>query len=118
MVAKLKAFYSYIFEQKNLPSWIVFLNYGSLVGIFAWPIFAFSGLFMFDDPETKATGWDYLLLIGYPLVLVLITFTSFKLFRVNKLISAVLPSLPIVFYLFVAIKILTGGGMDQVLRSH
>jgi len=103
----LDSFYNYVFKQNELPSWIIYLNLGSLAGILAWPLVFFGSMFMFDNPhDGDDTFLHFILLNCYPLLLILITFCSYKLFKASRIISALLPILPLVFYLFLFIKIL------------
>jgi len=106
MFTRLRSFYYYIFQQQNLPTWIVYLNYASLIGIFAWPIVTFMSIFLSDSPSSNFTGFDYLLIVSYPIGLILVTFVSFKIFKLNKAISASLPIVVVIFYLFLIIKFL------------
>jgi len=104
--SKLTILYNYVFKQQELPSWIVNLNYGSLLGILACPFVFYGSIFMFDNPKDEsATFTNFVLVNCYSIVLVLVTFLSFKLFRINKIISAVFPSLVIVFYFYLAVKL-------------
>ena len=104
MISKIKSFYYYIFQQHNLPVWIVYLNYGSLIGIIGWPLIAFLAIFLSDSPASHFTGLDYLFIISYPIGLILITFVSFKIFTFNKFVSASLPVAVIICYLFILYK--------------
>ena len=68
-----------------MPKWLLRLNYISLAGIIAWPLVCFCSLFMFDDPHIdvhQTTIW-FILLNCYPVLLVLLSWLSFRTFRVN-----------------------------------
>jgi len=105
--SKLDRFYNYVFKQGELPSWIIYLNLGSLAGILAWPLVFFGSMFMFDNPSDEENTFSHFILLNcYPLLLILITFCSYKLFKVNRIISVLLPAISIVFYLFLLVKIL------------
>ena len=105
--SKLDWFYNYVFKQDQLPPWIIYLNLGSLAGILAWPLVSFGSLFMFDNPGDDVPVYLYFILINcYPFLLILMTFCSYKLFKVNRVISALLPAASLLFYLFLFIKIL------------
>ena len=105
--SKLDWFYNYVFKQNELPSWIIYLNLGSLLGILAWPLVFFGSMFMFDNPRDEDRTFLYFILLNcYPFLLILMTFCSYKLFRMNRIISALLPATSLVFYLILFIKIL------------
>ncbi|MDP4217561.1 MAG: hypothetical protein Q8927_15275 [Bacteroidota bacterium] len=94
--------FNYIFKNEELPRWIVLLNYACLSGIFIWPIIVFASVFMFDNPSDENKTYVQVILIdSYPLLLMLITFVSFKIFRLSKLISAMLPSIVILAYVYI-----------------
>ena len=105
--SKLDWFYNYVFKQHELPSWIIRLNLGSLAGILAWPFVFFGSIFMFDNPpDGEPVELYFILLNCYPFLLILMTFCSYKLFKFNRIISALLPAISLGFYLFLLIKIL------------
>ena len=102
MRARIKSYYNFIFFQDRLPKWIVRLNYVSLAGIIPWPLVAFASIFIFDNPQDMNTAYlEFFLLTGYPIILLIITFFSFKLFPFSKGIAAALPIIPILLYIFV-----------------
>ena len=105
--SKLDWFYNYVFKQNELPSWIIYLNLGSLAGILAWPLVFFGSIFMFDNPQDGEPVDLYFTLINcYPFFLMLMTFSSYRLFKVSRIISALLPISSILSYLFLFVKIL------------
>ena len=105
--SKLDWFYNYVFKQNELPSWIIYLNLGSLAGILAWPLVFFGSIFMFDNPpDGEPVDLYFILINSYPFLLILMTFCSYKLFTVSRIISALLPVTSLLFYLFLIIKIL------------
>ncbi len=94
-----KSFYLSILLPKNFPIWIVLLNYVSLSGILLYPItalanYARSGDYSFYQP----TRLEYLIIYTYPAILILMTWLSYKIFRISKIISAILPIMVIIFY--------------------
>jgi hypothetical protein len=101
---------NYIFKNKDLPRWIVFLNYGCLGGIVVWPLVFFGSIFMFDNPRNiHNTYIQVILLDSYPLLLMGLTFLSFKIFQWSRLISMMLPSLVILAYLYLFFTYLLPG---------
>jgi len=107
MSIRLRSYYNYIFLQKDLPKWIIYLNYGSLLGILPWPLVAFGSIFMFDNPKNINTTYlEVGLIVCYPILLMLITFISFRIFKFSRLIAAFLPISILLFYLFLIIKYL------------
>jgi len=110
MISRARSFYNFIFQQKNLPSWIVYLNYGSLAGIFAWPFVVFGSIFMFDNPKNiNETYLEVFLVDSYPVLLILITFLSFKLFRLSRVVAAILPTAVLIFHAYFIIEFLLPG---------
>ena len=105
--SRLDSFYNYVFHQQDLPKWIINLNYGSLIGVAACPLVFLGSLFMWDDPTQDHTNTFlyFVLLNCYSFVLILITFCSFKLFKLSPIISAILPGAVILFYIFLFVKI-------------
>lgn len=94
-----KDFYSSILLPRNFPSWIVVLNYTSLIGILFYPTtalanYARSGDYTFYQP----TSLEYLIIYTYPAILFLMTWLSYKIFNHNKIVSALLPIMIIIFY--------------------
>jgi|SRR5579863_2505952 len=105
--SRLDSFYNYVFKNQDLPNWIVNLNYGSLVGVAACPLVFLGSLFMWDDPKVEGPSFLFFVLLNcYSFILILITFCSFKLFKLSPIISAILPSMVIVFYIFMIIKVI------------
>ena len=97
-----KDFYSAILLPKNFPLWIVLLNYTSLFGISFYPMavlsnYARSGDYTFYQP----TSVEYLLIYTYPAILLLMTWLSYKIFNHSKIISALLPTIVIIFYWYI-----------------
>ena len=87
MSLSFKTIYSYVLEQKTLPVWIVALNFGSLCGIFIYPFAAIATYARLGDPTFyQPTKIEYLLIYTYPILLMLITFFSYKIFKTNKII--------------------------------
>jgi hypothetical protein len=105
--SRLDCFYNYVFKNQDLPNWIVNLNYGSLAGVAACPAVFFGSLFIFDNPEEgESTFLHFILINCYSFLLILITFCSFKLFKLSPIISAILPSAVIVAYIFLMMKVI------------
>jgi hypothetical protein len=103
--SSLDSFYNYVFKQQDLPKWIVNLNYGSLIGVAACPFVFYGSMFMFDNPKEEDPTFLYFVLLNcYSFFLILITFCSFKIFKLSPIISAILPSLVIIFYIFLIVK--------------
>jgi hypothetical protein len=102
--------FNYIFRNKDLPRWIVFLNYACLSGILVWPLVFFASIFMFDNPsDENKTFSQFILINSYPLLLMLITFVSFKVFHRSKLVSVMLPSMAILSYIYIFIAYVLPG---------
>jgi len=103
-------FFNFIFRNKDLPRWIVNLNYICLAGIIAWPLVLFVSIFLFDHPNNLAqTYLIFILMNCYPLVLIVLTWFSFKTFRFNRILSALFPLVVICGYLFVLFMMLFFG---------
>jgi hypothetical protein len=104
--SRLDWFYNYVFKQDKLPSWIIYLNLGSLLGILAWPVVFFGSMVMHYPQDENPNFLYFILLNCYPFLLIIMTFCSYKLFRMNRIVSALLPVTSLVFYLILFIKIL------------
>jgi len=104
MIRNIKNVYHYVFYQRDLPNWIVNLNYGSLMGIIAWPLIFFASIFLFDSHNTHQAYREFFLLNLYPFILILITFISYKVFKFNRIIAAILPLSVIGFYIVIVAK--------------
>jgi len=102
--------FNFIFKNNDLPRWIVKLNQISLAGIFAWPFVLFVSIFLFDHPQNLGQTYLIFFLINcYPVVLMMLTFFSYKVFHLNRLISALFPLLAICAYVFVIFMIAING---------
>jgi hypothetical protein len=99
--------FNFIFKNTELPLWLRRLNYISLAGVVAWPLIAFTSLFLFDDPNVEfQRQLTYFILMNlYPVFLFLISFLSFKAYRLSPLVAALLPSIPILAYAIVGVLI-------------
>jgi hypothetical protein len=87
------------FLKPKLPSWIIALNYIALIPALVWPIVFFASIFMFDNPKNAgATFLLFLLINSYPLILLANMHFSFMLFNKNKVLSAILPLIPLVAF--------------------
>src|SRR5450432_1351224 len=105
--SRIDSFYNYVFKNQDLPNWIVNLNYGSLIGVAACPLVFFGSFFMWDNPKDEDPTFLYFILVNcYSFFLILVTFCSFKLFKLSPIISAILPSAVIVCYIFLIVKTL------------
>ena len=94
-----KDFYSSIFLPKNFPLWIVLLNYASLFGILFYPMTALANYAVLGDYSFyQPTSLEYLIIFTYPAILLLVTWLSYKIFKLSKIISALLPTMVIIFY--------------------
>lgn len=94
-----KNFYSLILLPKKFPLWIVILNYASLIGILFYPMTALanyerSGDYNFYQPASL----EYLIIYTHPVILLLVTWLSYKTFKRSKIISALLPIIVLIFY--------------------
>ncbi len=90
-----------IFGKNDFPGWIIDLNCISLIGIVMWPIICLVSYARLGDSEfAQLSKLEYLLIIFYPLILIIITALSFKLFNFSKIIAAILPVIVILFYFF------------------
>jgi len=106
----MKSVFDFVFKNEGLPRWIVFLNYASLLGIVAWPFVVFGSIFMFDHPKNfNNTALLVLLVDCYPLYLLVLTYFSFRLFRFSKLVSALLPLIPLTGYIYITFQYLLPG---------
>src|SRR5258708_609324 len=102
--------FNYIFKNQSLPRWIVYLNYGCLSGIVVWPLVFFGSIFMFDHPQNLNLTYVYFFLINsYPVLLMLLTYSSFRIFPFSKLISALFPTIALLGYFYIIVKIIQNG---------
>jgi hypothetical protein len=102
-----KRIYHFVFEQKELPKWIILLNNVSLSGILCWPVMIFGSIFLFDDHSYAGNMYILAILLAtYPFLLILITFISYAIFKLSKTISAIFPLAVIGFYLLIIIRFL------------
>src|SRR5579872_3427450 len=93
--------WNYIFHNQTHPKWLVRLNYISLAGIVAWPLVAFTSIFLLDHPTNLLTTYFYIFLIDtYPIPLLLLTWLSFKLYPFSRVLAAAFPMIPILLYGF------------------
>jgi hypothetical protein len=92
--------YHYLFHNDHLPNWFVSLNKISLSGMIAWPVIFFVSLFMFDDPNANMRERTiyWVLLNCYPLALLLMSWLSLKTYRVNPVLAAIFPAIPVLVY--------------------
>jgi len=90
-----------IFRPSNFPLWIKVLNFGSLVGIAFYP-FVFIACYarIGDNNFYQPTKSEYLIIFTYPFLLLLVSFFSYKVFRVSKMISGILPLAVILYYIY------------------
>lgn len=83
----------------NYPLWIKYLNRGSLIGLYVYPFVALATYARLGDPNFyQPTQTEYVLIYTYPLLLILITYCSYQLFKFNKGIAAILPIMVILYY--------------------
>ena len=102
--------FNYIFKNQSLPRWIVYLNYASLSAIIVWPLVFFGSIFMFDNPQNlNSTFINFMLINSYPLLLMVLTYISFRIFQFSKLISAVIPTILLFGYFYIIVKYLIPG---------
>ena len=103
--------FDYVFQNTESPQWLRRLNYISLAGILAWPLIAISSLFTFNLPKNDFQWWlIYLILINiYPVYLLVISFLSFKVYRISPVVAAILPSIPLLGYVIVGVIIVVNG---------
>jgi hypothetical protein len=94
-----KDFYSSIFLPKNFPIWLVLLNYVSLSGILFYPITALANYARLGDHTFyQPTSLEYVIIITYPAILLIVAWSSYKIFNHSKVLSSILPTLVIIFY--------------------
>jgi len=95
--------FDYIFKNTEPPLWLRRLNYISLAGVIAWPLAAFTSIFLYDNPNSDFPHRRlyFILLNTYPLILLILSFLSFKLSRRSPVLAAILPSIPITAYAIV-----------------
>ena len=100
-----------VFKNHDHPRWIVYLNNVCLSGILVWPFVFFVSIFLFDNPKNEGQTFLWFVLINsYPLLLIALTYLSFKVFRLNKVVSAVFPLIAIGGYLFVLYMLIFSEG--------
>ncbi len=90
---------------KRFPIWLVLVYILSLLIIVAWPLTAFSSLFMFDAPGSanSATSWSMAgFLTCYPLLTLGGVLSSYLLYRRDKrvpsLVLAAIGAIPAVVF--------------------
>ena len=99
--------WNYIFKNQGLPKWIVYLNYASLSAIFVWPLVFFCSIFMFDNPDNvNMTYFGFILINCYPILLILLSYLSFRIFYLSKVVSAVLPTITLLVYIYMGVNYL------------
>ena len=109
---------NYVFRNKDLPGWIVYLNYASLSGIIVWPLVLFGSIFLFDHPQNLySTFLTVILIDSYPLPLILLTYLSFRVFHFNRLISATPPLIVLIGYIYTTVQFVIPG-LGQPLEEH
>ncbi len=92
---------TFLSSEYNLPKWLVCLNYTNFVGFLIWPFAVIVSYARLGDYSfAQLSKWEYLLIWIYPILLLISTVASFKLYSINKVISAIIPLAIIVFYIF------------------
>ncbi len=95
-----------VLKPVGFPRWFVALNYVALSPILVWPIMVFLAGFAGDG--SSVTFFNYLLFflfIFYPVLLLGIVATSYRLFDRYRRLSIFLSLIPIMVVLFVAVKL-------------
>jgi hypothetical protein len=99
--------WDFVFLQEQLPRWIIRLNLISLAGIVGAPFVFLFALFNLEYRFLFPCG----LALYYWIVLFLLSYASYKLFPLNKWIAALLPAIPICWYVYIVI-------MTIVIEAH
>lgn len=84
------------FDSSDLPFWFVFLNYAGLLPIILWPLAFFTSIFIFDNPNNiLIASLLFILLNGYPFLLMGNLIMSFKIYRKQKIVGTMMPIISI-----------------------
>lgn len=81
----------------DLDKWFKYLNLLILIPSLAWPYVLFLFIFLFDNPKSYLETWLIVFsIIFYPAYLLIICLLNIKLFRLNKILGAILPGLLVI----------------------
>jgi len=96
-----------LIKRPDLPTWFTILNYIALLPVVLWPFTFFLSFFLFDAPNPPTENYIYFFVfIGYPIILFLSMLLSFWLYKRQKHIAIILPSLFLLFYCYLLYDIL------------
>ena len=110
MISKITA---QIFSKEH-PKWFRLLNASILLPILLWPFVFYTTIFFFDNPKNlRLTYLAFFVVNIYPIYLLTITYLNSKLFKKNKILGSILPTLTLTFLTFGIIGILFS--MGQVI---
>lgn len=86
-----------IIFANDLDKWFKYLNLLILLPSLAWPYVLFILIFLFDNPKSYLETWLIVFsIIFYPVYLLIICLLNIKLFRLNKILGAILPGLLVI----------------------
>ena len=87
----------FIIFAEDLDKWFKYLNLLILLPALAWPYVLFILIFLFDNPNSYLETWLIVFsIIFYPIYLLIICILNIKLFRLNKILGAILPGLLVI----------------------
>lgn len=90
-----------IFNRPDIPWSIKILNYSTLLIILIWPLVFFGSIFMFANPDYLfLTFLLFILINSYPFIIIGLIYLSFKLYKKQPLISASIPVILLVGFLY------------------
>lgn len=84
------------------PLWIRVLNCGSLSGLIVYPLVALATYARLGDYERfyQPTRGEYVMIYTYPLLLMLISYCSYQIFKSSKILAAIPPIIVIIYYFY------------------
>jgi hypothetical protein len=103
----------------DLNKWFKYLNLIILIPSLAWPYVLFVLIFFFDNPTNYFETWLIILgVVFYPFYLLIICILNVRLFRINKLLGYILPSIMVIptliAVLFLSLIIIVNGFGDNL----
>ena len=83
-----------IIFPKDIPIWFHIINLVILVPCLLWPFVFFLTLFLFDKTDDiNHTYYIFILINSYPIYLIFLVFINLRLFKINKFIGLILPTI-------------------------